>query len=144
MPGPMTDEHYDWLNQVCGVDLKKNASTDPNAGQPNQSVQPPPPPPPSKEEKDAAERKRLEAYDKPIEFDPVGQAIPGLLVGGALSLVKGAVEIVGTVVGEAAVSGYDWVKEKVSGDHPAEGAAPEGGSGAGGAPPVAPPPETDK
>jgi hypothetical protein len=36
----LTDAHYDWVHQFCGIDPREDAnqSVDPNAGQPNQSV----------------------------------------------------------------------------------------------------------
>ena len=111
-------------------------STDPNAGQPNQSVQAPAGQAwagESPRERAARESRRLAEIDKPIEYDPVGQALLGGAVGGALAGFAGAgeagVEIVGTAAGEAVAGAGKWVQEKPFGGEHSESEPGEGGQG---------------
>lgn len=69
---------------------------------------------------------RLQREDKPLEDDPVGNAIPGLLVGGVEGLVEGGVHFVGAVIGEAGVA----IAEHLGSS--GEGSGSSGGGGAGG------------
>ncbi len=75
-----------------------------------------------------AERSRLAAEDKPLEDDPIGNAIPGMLVGGVESVFEGAAHLATTAVGE----GIAYLGEHVFGDSNDD--AGDDASGAGGAP----------
>ena len=75
-----------------------------------------------------AERARLAAEDKPLEDDPIGNAIPGMLVGGVESVFEGAAHLATTAIGE----GIAYLGEHVFGD--SNDAAGGDASGAGGAP----------
>ena len=71
------------MPSIAGCPAKRaNASTDSNDGQPNQSVAPPasqapetPAAPSNPSGLTPEQLKRLQEGDKPIEYDPVGQAI---------------------------------------------------------------------
>ncbi len=75
-----------------------------------------------------AERARLAAEDKPLEDDPIGNAIHGMLVGGVESVFEGAAHLATTAVGE----GIAYLGEHVFGDSNDD--AGDDASGAGGAP----------
>jgi hypothetical protein len=75
-----------------------------------------------------AERARIAAEDKPLEDDPIGNAIPGMLVGGVESVFEGAAHLATTAIGE----GIAYVGEHVFGDSHDD--AGGDASGAGGAP----------
>jgi hypothetical protein len=83
------------------------------------------------QERAEAERRRLEEYDKPIESDPLGNAIVGVVVGGGLGLVnhgvKGAVEeVLGHVAGDLVLH------EVIHGDEESDSSTSDGSGGAGG------------
>jgi hypothetical protein len=73
------------------------------------------------------ELERLQREDQPIESDPVGNAIPGMLVGGVEGLVEGGVHLVGAAIGEAGVA----IAEHFGDSSSAAGSGAGSGSGSG-------------
>ena len=144
MSDTMTDAHYDWVNQFCGVDLRANASSDSGPGQPTQSAAPPasetpqtPAATPNNPSGLTPEQlKRLQEGDKPVEYDPVGQAILGGVVGGVIGAAKEivvggvewGVEAASTAIGE----GLTYIGEKIfdANDKKEDGGGAEGVGGA--------------
>ena len=153
------DSQNAWVNDAFGVDPDTYAAGQPGgpgdggmtgmtpdgAGMsapgsaPNASTPPAPPSPEDAAAAAEANRKRLEAMDKPLEDDPVGNALAGgiasLGVGGLLQVAEtGAVSLgkmAAEAVGHAAVDVVEWGAEKLFGKEEkssSEEAAPEKGS----------------
>ncbi len=81
-----------------------------------------------------AERQRIAAEDKPIEHDPIGQALVSLPFGLAEGAAEG-ISVGATLAKEAVAAGVEWVGEKLfdhsDSDH-SDGSDADGSGGAGG------------
>ncbi len=81
---------------------------------------------------DDAERRRIADADKPIEHDPIGQALVSLPFGLAEGAYEG-VTVGATLAKEAVAAGVEWVGDKLFDHSDSDESSSHDGDGAGGA-----------